>query len=383
MILKYNNFLNEKVIHPDFDVDFSEESYKIISYKKYIFFMIQNDSWENISAIEDDENLKPILELLDIPNLDTDYTLEEYISEERPDIIVLTWEKESINLNIFMNLEFNQDPKISKHFIDTLKVLRKKLNVKWLNISEYMFGENGEEYPQDENIFIDNIIDNFNKDIKVRKIPKTVYHGTTSNYLQRILKIGLRPNEKSNFNNINHDDRIFYTSSKADAQFYTNKSTNNVGGIPIILEISTKNMDTSKIDLDYDFYVDYIKQGHEKYDEIYYASKHSSVNKLEDKTSENLKKLKDKYIGATYRKFSYVGNMFPKEIIKIWYSESWDNEIFDEYFDEPLKDTYSMLEFFDYIKQMYGDEYYADYMAYQEYLEEEEENAKKDYDLEL
>jgi len=360
----------------------------ILSYKKYILFIPEKISDEDFSSEEFAKEFNKLRELLDIEE-GFNSTLDEYI-QERPDIIMLSWETGNKDVGLYVTQSFNQDPAISKHFIDTLKVLAKKINVEWLEITEYSFGPDNEEIPHENNFYIDDLINNFNKDIKVRKMPKTVFHGTSTNHLKNILKIGLRPDKTpTNFKNIYHTDRTFYTSSKAEAQYYTSQATNNIGGIPIILEVSTKNMDTSKIDIDYDFYVDYVKQGHEEYDDVYHASRHASrhhsVNKLNDTPVENLKKIKNKYIGATYRKFAYVGNIFPKEIIKIWYSKVWNNETFEEYFDEPLVNTSDMLEFFGWVEEMFGDEYYANYMNYEEDKEYLEEEAKREeqYELEL
>lgn len=397
MILKYNTFLNEKLVHPDFGVS-DEDSYNIFSYKKYILFIPNEVAWENLNMLldgDDKEKYEKVCDLLDIDKSDisTYSNFEEYICEERPDIINLTWTKGKNDIFMAMCLGFNQDPHVSKHFIDTLKTLKKEIGVEWIEVSEYMFGKEGEEYPHDETFNIEDIISNFSKDIKVRKLPNYVFHGTSTNYLRQILFKGLIPGKgETNFKNIYHKNRLFYTSSLAEAQFYARTASSNVGGIPIIFGITTKNFDLSKIDLDYDFYVDYIKRGHEEFDDIYYYSKHSNVDRLENTPVGSFKKLKDKYIGATYRKFSYVGNVYPKNLVSLLYSTSWDEETFDEAFKNPAESKESIweiLEFFEWVEMMYGEEYYADYDAYQDYLEEEEEQRKqeeaeeKQYQLEL
>jgi len=373
MITNFKYFLNEKLIHPKFNPDYSVDDYAILSFKKYILFIPQNDIWNlNIKK----SKLKKLKKLLNIKSTDN-LSLDEYIREERPDIIFFDWKTNTNVLNLSLGISFNQDINTSKDFIDTLKFLKNKLNIQYLDVNEVGFQQNGEEIYYENTFNISDLITNFNKDIKVRKLPKYVYHGTTSEYLNKILSVGLRPGKsKTNFDRIYHHDRLFYTSSVIEAAFYaTNSVLQQNKGFPIILKISTDNFDTSKIDLDYDFYIDYIKRGHSHYNEIYYNSKSNLINKLKEKPIKSLKKLKDKYIGATYRKFSYLGHIYPKNIISVLYSESYNNEKFEE--EIVIKNNKKeIIDFFDWSEEFYSgqNEYYLDYDAYLEYQNEYNEN---------
>jgi hypothetical protein len=77
-----------------------------------------------------------------------------------------------------------------------------------------------------------------------------VYHGTNYKYLDKILKIGLRPTENSNFEKISHENKIFFTTKMVYAKWHSSNSASKNNSLPVILEM--KIPDSSKVVLDYD-----------------------------------------------------------------------------------------------------------------------------------
>lgn len=355
MLIKFNNFLLEKLAHPDFN-DFKKCKY-IISYKKYIYFIP-----DNIEE-QDNELFKELLFKLDFSDWnDNIYDLLSDIKEDRPDIILL--EKHNNNEVYFsVSLGSSVDISISKEFIDTLKVLAKN-GVEYLNVQETTISDVVEEY-HNETFNIDLIIDNFEKDLKFKKLPEYVYHGTSSDRLESILKIGLRQEHKSNFDKVYFKNKyLFFSSNILDAYFYADNAAKNDNSFPIILEISRDAFDINLVDKDYDFFIDYINKGNFYFYDLYRKSRRGFQDGPEKE--KVLSHLHDKYIGATYRKFSYKGNIFPKYIMAMFIKDSYDSGKFDTEIDgNDLKDY---VEYFDWLEEMgYDKEYYIDYDQYLEY----------------
>lgn len=82
------------------------------------------------------------------------------------------------------------------------------------------------------------------------------YHGTTTNYLDSILKIGLRPRSTTNSNSnydrhkVWHDNEIFFTTKIGKAAYHAIHAASNKGGLPLIISFSIP--DPSKVIEDYD-----------------------------------------------------------------------------------------------------------------------------------
>jgi len=87
------------------------------------------------------------------------------------------------------------------------------------------------------------------KDDKIED--RIFYHGTSIKYLNDILKFGLIPNsEKSNFREIEHNDKIFFTTNLDKAEFHAFHTAKETTSYPIV--ISFKVPDPSKLIIDYD-----------------------------------------------------------------------------------------------------------------------------------
>jgi len=96
-------------------------------------------------------------------------------------------------------------------------------------------------------------------------LPDTVYHGTSSKYLRKILSTGLRAAESgTNYPNaISHSDLVFFTSRPDEAKYHAVHTVDHLAGrtnvrrqfsspmtIPVILEMSIPDKDKVVPDFD-------------------------------------------------------------------------------------------------------------------------------------
>lgn len=115
---------------------------------------------------------------------------------------------------------------------------------------------------------------------KMKGVPyiKTAYHGTTTNYIDSIMKIGLRPRNvtksKTNYARIDHSDAIFFTTKIGKAAYHAQNATRH-GGRPLIVSFSIP--DQSKIIPDYDIDMD---SGGKTYTHIQNNLGQASVGKM-------------------------------------------------------------------------------------------------------
>ena len=91
------------------------------------------------------------------------------------------------------------------------------------------------------------------------ELPKYAYHGTSIEGLQGILKRGLRPNpEKTNFENIEHEDHVFLTTSVDKAIFHAVTANENMKNLdssytqPIIIKFEVPDLNQMVPDFDID-----------------------------------------------------------------------------------------------------------------------------------
>jgi hypothetical protein len=85
------------------------------------------------------------------------------------------------------------------------------------------------------------------------KIPDIVYHGTSSRYLDGILKSGLVPSpDKTNYDDIVHDDKIFFSSRFGEASHHAVTTSRKTKSKAIVLEIRIpdKNLVIPDYDID-------------------------------------------------------------------------------------------------------------------------------------
>jgi hypothetical protein len=223
------------------------------------------------------------------------------------------------------NFQFSVEITLYNHFIETLKTLKKSYSFNKITIN-YSLYDNNDFDEVEETYYIDELINDFNSSRKARKITKYIYHGTSTQNLKEIMKIGIRPGVKTNWNKIyNYNKYSFFSTNMNDAVFYARKASEITKSFPIILKIDSSNIDFDKIDFDYDFYSTHVCNGHIYYDNMYNCS---AYNTMEDqKKTALLTKLKNKLIGATYKKFAYSGSIYPKNIVSLFFGETNKDKI--------------------------------------------------------
>lgn len=84
-------------------------------------------------------------------------------------------------------------------------------------------------------------------------VAKSMYHGTTTKYLELILKKGLRNIKDNSIFDVNNQGYVFLTSDYTIAEDYAENYSQKIGGKMAVLEIDTDLIDKDKIVLDYDF----------------------------------------------------------------------------------------------------------------------------------
>jgi hypothetical protein len=107
---------------------------------------------------------------------------------------------------------------------------------------------------------IDNIINSIEEYIEIpegnkqieNESKKTFYHGTSINKIKTILKYGLEANRPSNFDMVDTTGKVFITTNKSYAIFYSLLSSERDKSLPVIIEI--KGLDADKLVPDFDIY---------------------------------------------------------------------------------------------------------------------------------
>lgn len=210
-----------------------------------------------------------------------------YINKYNGEITMTFYKKQ------FLNLEMSDE-------------IKKLTNLK--NIHKYHFLSSNKVYSREE--LIANFGDFYNRDVK---LPKFLYHGTSTDHVLSILKKGITPQKDyTNFQGINHENHIFLTSSYEIAREYSHisSSTKSLNTHNAVIKIDTSKIDKNKITFDYDFYHKYVGKGNEEFDEmgkgIRFGGKGSE---LQDKWNQNP--------GAKYAKLGYKGTVYPSAIVSI------------------------------------------------------------------
>jgi hypothetical protein len=83
-------------------------------------------------------------------------------------------------------------------------------------------------------------------------LPDKAYHGTSSAYIEDILRLGIRPVSRSNWGDIKHEGLVFFTSKFDVAQFHAETSNDKAGeeNYPIVIEFKIPNKDLLLPDYD-------------------------------------------------------------------------------------------------------------------------------------
>ncbi len=150
------------------------------------------------------------------------------------------------------------------------------------------------------------------------KLGEYIYHGTSLDNMESILKYGLRADKKgtSLFNqekDITWKDYIFFTTSFLTAKSYAKMNVikdYNLNNKKIVLEIKTSDIDKNLIEYDFDFYAYHGLSGNDDYDAMKAKltnNKSLPTNKKDFKSKTN-----------NFNKFGYKGNILPSKICRIF-----------------------------------------------------------------
>jgi len=204
----------------------------------------------------------------------------------------------------------------------------------------------------------------FTKHEMTGKLPKILFHGTTSDYMTSIARTGIRPNVRpSNWKdqNIEHDELIFGATTLGGATFHANKTAkmqfdpddnhpDPEAPFPVILEF--KVPDPNMIVPDYDVASDTIGYTAQTYN-LGYSNK-PGYGRFGN-SDELLKKNPEGRLWKSAGVFGYAGRVPANHIIQV-YTNFFSGEPLTGQFDW----SGSLKEFFeewdDRVKQWYGDE---------------------------
>ncbi len=130
---------------------------------------------------------------------------------------------------------------------DTLRKTIKALNLNGVTRRTQSFNPDYDEVEHD----FETSRYEFNKKLA----QKTFYHGTSTTFIESMLKFGLKPNPgETQFDNIEHQDKVFITTELDKAMFHATHSANKNNSFPVIIELRIP--DESKLVSDYDVVID-------------------------------------------------------------------------------------------------------------------------------
>ncbi|CAM0063667.1 hypothetical protein VPHD527_0348 [Vibrio phage D527] len=183
---------------------------------------------------------------------------------------------------------------------DTLRKTIKALNLRGVTRRSRSFTTDYDEIDHD----FETSRAEFNKKLG----QKTFYHGTSTTYIESMLKIGLKPDVgESQFDKIEHSDKVFVTTELDKAMFHATHSANQNSSFPVIIEL--KIPDEAKLVSDYDVVIDTLGADSDEalelgYSDIYYGA----VNGRDDgKKYDDMHQRFGKRIGNLSTKFGVFG----------------------------------------------------------------------------
>ena len=167
------------------------------------------------------------------------FELNQALEEEyRADVLVGQLERSSLSLNLEIDKagRYRLDPKSSV----LVKKVAKELGVR--NVS----------YRYDNEADDEEVVSSYDRKGKVAKI---MYHGTCSEYLNKILRLGLVPGRSdTNYEGIIHPDAIFFSSRFEESIYHSFHTAQRAGGDPVV--VSLKVPDPALLIPDYDVDMD-------------------------------------------------------------------------------------------------------------------------------
>jgi len=289
MNFKEHYYINEMLVVGDMN-----KGSNVIAFDKWIWIL--NDEIEG-----QEKEVQDIIDKLGLDkkaqDFDDIHSFINDIQENKND--VLTGQIQNKNLYLYDYGSFKLDPKSS--------VLVKKV-VNQLKLKSASYSED-----------MGSTETSIKKKKMTMQIPETAYHGTSTEYLNQIMRIGLRPGEtNSNYEKqeIEHPELIFFTTRIGEAMHHAQHTASLKGGTAIILEL--KIPDKSLMIADYD------------------------VEKLTDKSTyyAGIGPAKNKFQGSAYKQdpdklskefgvYGYKGNIKPTFIKSVYVANKSSDEIYN------------------------------------------------------
>jgi len=282
----------------------SEGSQDIMAFNKWIYFLDdESPDWENTKKeIITNLNLEDKIGEGDLEDVDSN-DLKQQVSEYVPDVLVGSVDEYN-NMNVDSYGSFKLDPKSS--------ILIKKV-VKQLGIDNV-------EYPRDDY----GSEETSKYEIK-GKIPDVAYHGTTSEYLDEISRIGLRPGAKeSNWLagaiKIEHPDKIFFSTRIDEAMSHAQMTAEKRGGVSLVVEFKIPNKDLMVADYDVEVQTGQHMDGDSDVG-LFYTHMDKPTH-----GSEKTHKEKPFSVSKEFGIYGYKGAIPPKFILSYWAAVGKDPE---------------------------------------------------------
>lgn len=212
----------------------TENGYLIIAFRGRIWKLPK--AWDELGDVPEE-----VINQIEYHTGEEDLDLEDVydLASSRPDILI--GHVDSTNVLNIQRTTGSMSPRSSS----MIQKLVKELGIRAVNL---------------ENFGFDDYTNSYYTKREISSFPDTLFHGTTAFRLQRIAKIGLRPNQKGNWEQFKHKGLIFGTAEFSDAIFHANRTAginadNNEplspeDDFPVIIEF--KIPDKTKIVPDYD-----------------------------------------------------------------------------------------------------------------------------------
>lgn len=284
------DFINEMLIKGKRKTGEPEQ---VIAFNKWIYFLDDEaPDWGEVKQ-EIVANLNLEDKMDDTEGMDM-YDFKQTIAELVPDVLIGSINGDELNLDGYAG--FKLDPQSS--------ILIKKV-VKQLGIDSV-------EYPRDE------YGGEYHSKWEIKgKIPDVAYHGTTTEYLEEISRIGLRPGAKeSNWMKqyISHPDKIFFATRFDEAMNHAQMTAGKRGGYPMVVEFKIPNKDLIVPDYDVEVQTGHHADGDSDI-KLYYTYIDKPFPKEHDPKTHKEKPLS---VSKEFGVYGYKGVVPPKFIQSYW-----------------------------------------------------------------
>lgn len=283
----YEAVISEMIIQgrPPEDKDY------VIAFDKWIWALDEDDLDEEVMQdIADKAGLDKEPDTSDV------YSFITSLQEEKDDI--LAGQITGDNLYLYDYGSFKLDPKSS--------ILVKKV-VKQLGLDSASYIED-----------VDSTETTVSKEEMKGKMPDVAYHGTSTRYLDSILRKGLRPSEAdSNYakQGIHHPDLIFFSTRIGEAMHHAQHTALEKGGEPIILAFKVKDKD--QVIPDYD--VETLTGKSSFYD--FHNPESSSFGKAYNKKGGSLSR--------EFGVYGYKGKILPMHFTTAWIANKPAEDVYN------------------------------------------------------